>query len=64
MKIATILSMFMFLVTLMISLKLWGNHSLWLGYILFYFGRGVFLLPYIRQNFRKIETENLIKGAV
>lgn len=63
-KVATILSMFMFLVTLMISLKLWGNHSLWLGYILFYFGRGVFLLPYLRQSFRKIEAENLIKGAI
>ncbi len=50
---ATFFSLLTFLVGL-ISVRYWGNHGLWFAFILFYIGRGVYLIPYIGRIHRKI----------
>lgn len=47
-----LLSLGVFLIAYFLIIPLWGNHGLWLSYILFSLGRSVFLVFYV-TNFKK-----------
>lgn len=46
---ATFWSMCLFLMCIYLGGVSWGNHGLWISYILFYFGRGIFMLPHLKK---------------
>ncbi|ABR47347.1 MATE efflux family protein [Alkaliphilus metalliredigens QYMF] len=62
-----ILSLGVFLITYFVMVPLWGNHGLWLSFIVFSLGRSVFLAPYI-TTFKKevfiLETSQVIAHSV
>ncbi len=46
---SSFITLMVFLIVQFVGVQLWGNHGLWLAFILFYVGRFVFLYPYIGQ---------------
>lgn len=52
---ATFFSLLSFITTL-ITVKYWGNHGLWFSFLIFYIGRGVYLIPYLNRIRSKVES--------
>lgn len=52
--ISTFLSLCLFLLTLFLTFDKFNNNGLWISLLTFYFGRSVFILPFIKTLFNKI----------
>lgn len=54
--ISTFLSLILFLAVLFISFDYLNNNGLWIALLSFYFGRSIFILPFIKSLFKKIDN--------
>lgn len=54
-KYSTILATIIFISQCYILIPILGNNGLWISFIIYYFGRTIFLLPFIRGLFKRIE---------
>ena len=52
--ISTFLSLILFLFVLFIGFDYLNNNGLWIALLSFYFGRSIFILPFIKSLFKKI----------
>lgn len=52
---STFMALISYLVSIAIFVPLLDNTGLWLSFIIFYIGRGAFLIPYTRQVYAKIQ---------
>ena len=60
--ISTFLSLCLFLAILFLTFDRFNNNGLWISLLAFYLGRSVFILPFIKTLFNKIDLNNKIKG--
>lgn len=58
-----ILSLILFFAAYFIIIPIYGNHGLWLSFILFSLGRSIFLALYIKDFENKIFIENINKAS-
>lgn len=56
--ISTFLSLCLFLVVLFLTFNKLNNNGLWISLLAFYLGRSVFILPFIKILFNKIDLNN------
>ncbi|MBW5388720.1 MATE family efflux transporter [Brachyspira hampsonii] len=54
--ISTFLSLLLFLFVLFVSFDYLNNNGLWIALLAFYFGRSIFILPFIKSLFKKINN--------
>lgn len=60
--ISTFLSLCLFLAILFLTFDRFNNNGLWISLLAFYLGRSVFILPFIKTLFNKIDLNNQTKG--
>ena len=60
--ISTFLCLCLFLAILFLTFDRFNNNGLWISLLAFYLGRSVFILPFIKTLFNKIDLNNKIKG--
>lgn len=54
-KYSTLLSTILFIIQSYTLIPIWGNGGIWMSFIIYYLGRTLFLLPFIKGLFKKIE---------